>query len=74
MNEHKYTFVEPERDRRKRHERMKQLLKIEAGSERATALASLAREFHDHREINLGRWMHPALPRGGYDTTMGCPC
>ncbi len=53
MNEHKYAFVEPGRDRRQRQEQLKLALKAPPGLERAQALAGLARAFHDHREINL---------------------
>jgi hypothetical protein len=53
VNEHKYLFVEPGRDRRKRTEHMRQLLKEPPGPERAHELAVLARELHDNREINL---------------------
>lgn len=53
MAEHKFAFVEPGRDRRKRREHMKALLKESPGPERARQLAELARELHDNRELNL---------------------
>lgn len=53
MNEHKYLFVEPGRDRRRRQDRLKVLQRQPAGADRARQLAQLARELHDNREINL---------------------
>lgn len=53
MNEHKYHFIEPGRDRRRQAEQLKALLKDPAGPDRAARLAELARTFHEDREINL---------------------
>lgn len=53
MNEHKYPFVEPGRERRRQADQLKALLKDPAGPERAERLAALARTFHEGREINL---------------------
>jgi hypothetical protein len=53
LNEHRYCFIEPGRDRRDRHQQLKQLLKAPPGPDRAAGLALLARAFHDNREINL---------------------
>jgi hypothetical protein len=53
LNEHKYTFVEPGRARRRRMDELKQVLKDDPGLERARVLAELAHSFHDNREINL---------------------
>lgn len=48
----RYQFVEPGRDRRERDAALKRVLKMPAGAERAVRLADLARQFHDHRELN----------------------
>lgn len=53
LNEHKYLFVEPGRDRRRRTDQLKQLLRAEPGEERTRQLAMLVRQLHDNREINL---------------------
>ena len=53
MNEPKYLFVEPGRDRRRRHEHLKHVLREPPGVDRARRLAVLVRELHDNREINL---------------------
>ena len=53
MNEPKFTFVEPGRDRRKRKEHLKAVMKHQPGTERAVELANLARDFHEDRELNM---------------------
>lgn len=53
MNEHKFAFVEPGRDRRKRKERLKALMREQVSDLRTKELAALARELHDNRELNL---------------------
>lgn len=53
MNEHKFAFVEPGRDRRKRKDRLKALMRDDASDQRTKGLATLARELHENRELNL---------------------
>ena len=53
MNEPKFTFVEPGRDRRKRKEHLKAVMKHQPGTARAVELANLARDFHENRELNM---------------------
>lgn len=53
MHEPKYAFVEPGRDRRKRKEQHKALLKAAHGEERLEAMARLAFDFHENRELNM---------------------
>jgi uncharacterized protein (DUF58 family) len=53
LNEHRYTFVEPGRDRRTREQALKQLLREPRSPARAEALAAMACALHRAREINL---------------------